>query len=190
MPTMWDQKYNRIHLENFDEAKRLMHGIQKKVLIRELTVPMDKVARIVMKASKRAFANEWNPSTRRKWPPLSPLTLMLRQYPNAPILQQTRALKNSIDYKVIPKQNVVNAVIGTQNKYALIPQVGVPHHLVRFRGVEHQAPIPARPFLGVHPSDKKKIDSTLVRWLRWYTGPTGRARSRLSTNKLPLKGFR
>lgn len=190
MPTMWDQKHTRIHLENFEEAQRLIAGIQKKQLIRELTVPMDKVARIVMKASQRAFANEWNPTTRRRWEPLSPLTLALRLYPNAPILQQTRALKNSIDYKVVPKQNVVNAIIGTQNKYALVHQLGVPHHKVRFRGVEHQAPIPARPFIGVHPQDRKKIDSTLKRWLRWYTGPTGRARTRLSTPKLPLKGFR
>ena len=189
MPTMWSQKHTRIHLENFDEAKRLMKGIQKKVLIRELTVPMDKVARIVLKSSKRAFANQWDPATRKKWAPLSPLTLLLRQYPGRPILEQTRALKNSIDYKVIPKQTVVNAVIGTQNRYALIHQVGAPHHLVRFRGNASPAPIPARPFIGVHPIDRQKIESTLRRWLKQYVGPTGRARSRTSTSKLPFKGF-
>ena len=189
MPTMWQQKYQRIHLENFDEAQRLIAGIQKKVLIKELTVPMDKVARIVMKSSKQAFKSERNPMTRKRWEPLKPLTLMLRKYPNAPILQQTRTLKNSIDYKIISKQNVVNAVIGTQNKYALIHQVGNPHNLVKFRQGQRPAPIPARPFIGLHPSERRKVDTTIVKWLRWYTGPTGRSRTRLSTSKLPLKGF-
>ncbi len=190
MPTRWTQTHSRIHLENFDEAKRLMAGIQQRVLIRELTNPVDKIARLVKKSSMRAFKQEWNPMTHKKWAPLKPLTIQLRKFPNSPILQQTRALKNSIDYKVVPKQRVVNAIIGTQNKYSLIHQVGNPHNLVRFRQNQAPAPIPARPFIGVHPKEKQKIQDVLVRWLRQYTGPTGRARSRLATRKLPAKGFR
>ena len=190
MPTRWTQKHERIHLENFPEALKLIGMVQKEQFAKELTVPMDKVGRIIKKSSMKAFKNQWDPATRKPWQPLAQFTLMTRRYPGMPILQQTRALMRSIDYKVVPKQSVTNTIIGTQNKYAIVHQLGNPNNVIRMGEMISPAPIPARPFIGAHPIDRQKIEGTLRRFLKWYTGPTGRRMTRLSTSKLPFKGFR
>lgn len=190
MPTRWTQKHERIHLENIQEANKLIGMVQKRKFAKELTVPMDKVGKIIMKSTMKGFRNQWDPGTRRPWQPLAQFTLMTRRYPGMPILQQTRALMRSIDYKVVPKQEVTNTIIGTQNKYAIIHQLGAPNNMIQFGNMVTPAPIPPRPFIGAHPMDRMKIQSTLRRFLKWYTGPTGRRMTRLSTSKLPFKGFR
>ena len=111
---------------------------------------------------KERFDKEQAPDG-TKWKPLSPARVKQRlkrhKTGNMRILQDTGALRRSVQYEA--GQSYVR--IGSNLKYARIHQFGGIIHFTKRKG---SVTIPARPFLGVTPNERKHINDMLRAYLK------------------------
>ena len=113
---------------------------------------------------KERFDKEQAPDG-TKWKPLSPARVKQRlkrhKTGNMKILQDVGELRRSIQYET--GQNYVR--IGSNLKYARIHQFGGIIHFTKRKG---SVTIPARPFLGVTPNERKHINDMLRAYLKHH----------------------
>lgn len=105
---------------------------------------------VMSDATERAFKNEADPVTGAKWPQLTDDTVTMRGGNAHPILQVTGQLASSVqtDY------GKSYAEISTNKIYAAMHQFG---GTTSPKSRIPNKPIPARPFLGLSPSDEQEI---------------------------------
>lgn len=126
---------------------------------------MREIAGVMEEATERAFATESNPETGVAWDPLSAVTLALRPWrKDGSILQDSGLLASSI----VSDFGMTYAEIGTNRVYATPHQFGARQG--EFGTTSRGGPIPwgdipARPFLGIGPSDEKDILDIASRFL-------------------------
>ena len=155
------------------DASELEAAVSRlRELARDTTPIMRRCADVLASAAEDAFDGEADPVTGAKWQPLAASTAAARTAAGhaGKILQLTVSLASSLERDF--GRNY--AVVGTAKPYAAAHQFGATTkpHVIRARNgkalkipgvgfrrsVNHPgSTIPARPFLGIGPEDKKEL---------------------------------
>jgi len=189
MPTPKFMLKNEIQLIDHDGVENVLKSFNRRTLMREMTVLQRQNAKYMLRIFKLAFKKQADPSTNRRWEPLSPMTLRRREFKGRPILTQTGKLRRSLDYKVIPVRGRVNALIGTQHPPALVHQLGKNPNISKIGNQRIlYRPIPARPFIGFNKKQEDRVGKNVVHFLKAKVRPRGSG-TRLSSSKLPFTGM-
>ena len=191
MPTQKNITKMKLQLIDYDGAEQIIKGFNRRKLMRQLTVLQRQNAKYLLLQAKNAFKRQADPTTGKRWPPLSPMTLRRREFAGRPILTQTGALRRSLDYKVVDVRGRVNAMIGTQYPTSPVHQFGKNPNISK---VGNQRillrPIPKRPFVGMSKKHQKRIENNIVRFLKQKVKPRGSGRRLVGHGKgLPFMGF-
>ena len=148
---------------NYQAVQKTLNDLLKRV---ENTEPaMQEIAGVLADASERAFRDEADPETGALWDPLSAVTIALRpQRQGGKILQASGIMAASI----VTDYGDDFAAIGTNHPAA-------PTHFFGARQGEYGrtsrggpipwGDIPARPFLGIGPTDEEDILDIASRYL-------------------------
>jgi phage virion morphogenesis protein len=135
----------------------------------DLTPLMQDIAGVLEDASERAFINQADPATGAPWAPLSETTKKRRKRgPPFAILQDNGDLAGSLGSSHTSDE----AVVGVAEKYGVTHQFGAKRGQYGFAAGAYTfdgdeirpraipipwGDIPARPFLGIGPTDEKEI---------------------------------
>lgn len=128
--------------------------------IDDMTPLMRQVSQVLKFATEESFAGEKHASTGASWPRLAPSTVRSfvtkkRRRGTGPILQVTGRLAASVTTTSGKRE----AVIGSNVVYAAIHQFGGRAG----RGLRTQ--IPARPYIGLTPTDAGEIETAALRFI-------------------------
>jgi phage virion morphogenesis protein len=191
MPTKQNITKMKLQLIDYDGAEQMIEGFDRRRLMRQLTVLQRQNAKYMLRQFKTAFKRQSDPTTGKRWPPLSPMTLRRREFSGRPILTQTGALRRSLDYKVIPVRGRVNAMIGTQYPTSVVHQFGKNPNVSKVGNLRIlYRPIPPRRFVGMSPKHKKRIERNITAFLKAKVKPKGKGTRLVGHVKgLPFMGF-
>lgn len=178
-----------MQLVDHDGVENILKGFNRRTMMRELTVLQRQNSKYMLRIFKLAFKKQADPTTNRRWAPLSPMTLRRREFKGRPILTQTGKLRRSLDYKVIPVRGRVNALIGTQYPTSIVHQLGKNPNISKIGNQRIlYRPIPARPFVGFSKNHADRVKKNTVNFLKMKVRPKGSG-TRLSSAKLPFTGM-
>lgn len=126
----------------------------------DLTPAMREIAGVLADIPERALAEEADPATGRPWHPLAPATVEARGGDAHPILQLSGHLAASIQ----SEHGRDYAAAGTNVVYAAAHQFGLGERS-SVRSRRRMPALPARPFLGLGPEDRRSILDIVQRHL-------------------------